>query len=177
MRDGGRKKAEQKQSGKGLGLWPPETSLPPSQPFSFFFPFFLCLYRISPNPPITVMSGWERGSGGGRERLCVTGRIDGGEGGRDGGRRFITAFYLLWVSLIPWPCADWSVKINSRDQMSRPGVLSVVVQALWELMCGQVGMWIKIKMSLEGCSYPKHLLVAVVSWLNWCTGVPPLTLY
>lgn len=82
-------------------------------------PFFLSLCRISPNPPITVMSGWERG----RERLCVTGRLDGGEGGRDGERRFITAVYLVEVSLILWPHTDWSVKINSRDQMSGPGVL------------------------------------------------------
>lgn len=68
MRDGGRKKTVQKENGKGT--------------FSFFSPpFFLFLCRISPNPPITVMSGWERGRGGGRERLYVTGRIDGGEGG------------------------------------------------------------------------------------------------
>ncbi len=137
-----------------------------------FFPLPLC--RISPNPPITVMSGWERGRGGGRERLCVTGRTDGGEGGRYGRRRFITAFYLLWVSLIPWPCADWSVKINSWDQMSGPGVRSVVILTLREPMCGQVGMWIKMEMPLEGCSYTKHLLVVVLPWLNWCTGLPPL---
>lgn len=71
--------------------------------------------------------------------------------GEKGGerRRFITAFYLLWVSLVPWPCADWSVKINSRDQMSGPGGLSVVIQTLWELMFGQVDTWIKIKTPLR----------------------------
>lgn len=154
---------ERVEKGRASDLQKP-LSLSLSQPFFLSFSFFLSLCRISPNPPITVMSGWERG----RERLCVTGRINGGEGGRNGRRRFITAFYLLWVSLIPWPCADWSVKINSRDQMSGPGVLSVVTLTLRELMCGKVGMWIQMKMPLQGCSYPKHLLVA---------AVPPLTSY
>lgn len=100
-------------------------------------PFFLSLCHISSNPPITVMSSWERG----RERLCVTGRIDGsrrreGWKERDSSPLFFF-FYLLWVSLSPRPCADWSAEINSRDQMSRPGELSVVIQTVWELTCGQ----------------------------------------
>ena len=96
-----------------------------------------------------------------------------GEGGWGGGKRFITAFYLLWVSLIPWPCTDWSVKINSCDQMSGPELLSVVILTLWGLTCGQVGMWIKMEMPLEGRTYPKHLLVAECS--GWTlAGLPSL---
>lgn len=139
---------------------------------SFLPSSFLFLCLISSNPPITVMSGWERGRGGGRERLCVTGRIDGGgtKVGGNGRRRFIIAFYLLWVPVIHWPCADWSVKINSRDQMSRPALLSVVVLTSWGLMWGQVGMCIKMKMPVWGYSYPKDLFFAAVRDATVCNG-------
>lgn len=126
--------------------FPPSFSLSLSLSLStfLFFPpsFFQSLCRISSNPPITVMSGWEQGRR--RQREAVRDWEDRWER-REGGmeeRDSSPLFYLLWVSLIPWPCADWSVKINSRDQMSGPGALPVVIQTLWELMCGQAGMWI-----------------------------------
>lgn len=91
MRDGGKKKKKKGEQQASEAEWKragPLTSRTLSASLSTFLslfsPSFLSLRRISPNPPITVMSGWERGSGGGEERLCVTGSIDGG-GGREGG--------------------------------------------------------------------------------------------
>lgn len=139
------------------------------KPLSLNLSFFLSLLLPYLPKPSNYSNEWLRA----RQREAVRDwENKWGEGGEDG-RRFITAFYLLWVSLIPWPCADWSVKINSRDQMSGPGVLSVVIPTLWELMCGQVGMWIKMEMPLRGCSYPKHLLVVVVPSLTLCKNTLP----
>lgn len=65
---------------------------------SFLPSFFLFLCLISSNPPITVMSGWERGRGGGRERLCVTGRIDGG--GDKSGREWKEEIHHSFLSAL-----------------------------------------------------------------------------
>lgn len=113
--------------------WPPESSfsLSPSTFPSFFSPsFFLQSYLCKPS---NYSNEWLRA----RQREAVRDWEERAEGGWR--KRFITAFYLPWVSLIPRSFADWSVKINSRDQMSGPGVFSVVIQALCACWC--VGKW------------------------------------
>lgn len=114
--------------------------------------FFLFLCLISSNPPITVMSGWERGRGGGRERLCVTGRIDGGgtKVGGNGRRRFIIAFYLLECqsSTDPVLIGRWSLTAGTKCRDLRCSLLSFWLREGW---CG--GKWacaLKWKCQSEG---------------------------
>lgn len=133
------------------------------RPFSLFFTllFFHSSLLLSVSlpsffKPSNYSNEWLRGRWRRRavrdwKGWCA--RCKRGTGGGGCKRREIHChFYLRWVSLIPWPAADWSVKINSWDHTPGPGVLSVVILTVWERMCGQVGTWIKMKMPLWGDS-------------------------
>lgn len=134
--------------------------------------FFLFLCLISSNPPITVMSGWERGRGGGRERLCVTGRIDGGgtKVGGNGRRRFIIAFYLLECqsSTDPVLIGRWRLTAGTKCRDLRCFLLSFWLREGW---CG--GKWacaLKWKCQSEGTLIQRTFFLQQWGTQTVCNG-------
>lgn len=148
----------------------PSLSLP--QPFSPFISVCLSLLRISPNPPITVMSGWEQGRRR-RQREAVRDWE-----GRYGVRKeeihhYFFICYKCHSSPDPALIGWWRLTAGSRCQDLECSLLSFWLCGSW--CVSNVGMWTKMKM--PGWSHSQHIFVAMVSWLNWWTGWPPLTLH
>lgn len=154
------------EKGWASDLQKPLSSL--SQP-SFFFTLLLSVSLPYLLKPSNYSNEWLRARERRRQREAVRDWEDrwwGDKSGREWKEEIHHSFLSAWVPVIHWPCADWSVKINSRDQMSRPALLSVVVLTSWGLMWGQVGMCIKMKMPVWGYSYPKDLFFAAVRDAN-----------